>query len=165
MAPGPIHHPKAGEAEVARQLLVQPRLAEGEQVRVVADLARAAVLDHVQLDRRLEVASEMEELHRKGRAAVRPERVIGLELDLLIGIVIDGLEDLGVADQRRPVGLRGKVLGFALQPVEVERARGAEVDRLAARGRRPERAESGEDPAPIMRSRRRTIPNSWDGDG
>jgi hypothetical protein len=123
-----VHHAKAGKAEVARQRLVQPGLAEVEVVGGVEDLARLAVCDLVQPDRRLEEAPEMEELHRERTAAVLPQRPIRPEPDLLIGVVVDRLQDVRMADHRLLIRLLRERFGLSLQPVEVERLGRPEVD-------------------------------------
>ena len=116
-----VHHAKAGKAEIVRQLSVQPGLAEGEVVGGVENLARLAVRDLVQPDRQLGVPPEMEELHGERRAAVRPKRPLRLEADLLERVVVDRLQDVGMADHRLLVGLIGERLGLSPQPFEVER--------------------------------------------
>ena len=123
-----VHHAKAGEAEIARQLPVQPGLAEAEEVGGVQDLARLAVRDLVQPDRQLGVTPEMEELHRERRAAVLPKRPLRPEADLLKRIVVDRLQDVRVADHRLLVGLLGQTSGLRLQPFEVERLSRPEGD-------------------------------------
>ena len=143
----PVHHPKPGEAEVVGQPLAQPGVAEAEVVRLVQDLPGAAVGDLVQPHRRLEKTAEMEELHRERRAAVLPKRALRPEPDLLVGVVVDGLEDVGVPDHRLLVWSRREFSRLVAQPFEVERLRRPEAD-LCGLGSGPENTtveQRGED--------------------
>ena len=135
-----IHDTEAGEADVLGQLGRELRLAEGEERRRVQDFARLAVLHDMELHRRLEEAAEMEELDRIGPVVVvRPQRVARNEADLLVGVVVDALEHVAVADRRRLVGLGRQLLGLPAQPIETERLRLAQGKAGAGGGVRPQR--------------------------
>src|SRR3546814_711476 len=75
----------------------------------------------------------MEELDRKG-AALRPKGMIRLEPDLLIGVIVDFLEDVGKADRRLQIGARRREPRLLAQPIEIERLGRAEVRSLRSHG-------------------------------
>jgi len=67
-----VHHAKAGEAEIVGQVGGKAHIAVAEQRAGIKYLARRAVLDEIQGDRRFEEAAEMEELHRERAAGISP---------------------------------------------------------------------------------------------
>ena len=94
--------------------------------------------------RRLEEAAEMEELDRVATVAFRPQRILGQEADLLIGVVVDALQDVVETDRRRFVLLRRQTPCAVAQPGEIEGPWFAEAETL---GRR-ERSAAAMDRAP-----------------
>jgi hypothetical protein len=64
---------------------------------------------------------EMEEAHRIRSIALAPERSVRPRLDLQMGVVIDAIQEIGVADDGSRVGLGRPLLGLLAQAVETER--------------------------------------------
>src|SRR3546814_13230292 len=100
-------------------LLAEPRRyvtrIDGEQRRVVVDLAGSAPVDRMQSHGLGEVHADM--LERDREAAVAIERELLAEAQLAVGVVVDLLDDVGVGARRLPVGSGGRRGGVLLAPV------------------------------------------------
>ena len=69
----------------------------------------------------------MEESHRIRSVALSPERGFRPKLDLQMGIIIDSIQDIGLADEGSLVGLGSELFGLLAQPVETERLRRSQL--------------------------------------
>jgi hypothetical protein len=150
VVPAPIERAVAGllEAEAGKAGIV--RDAMGGRIRrhleigaVVDDLARLPALDNVHADRRSEIAAHMEEGDGEFARPVRPQREVGPELDLAVGVVVDLLQDFRGRARRRLVGRTGHRLRALLQRLEGRR-RGRPEAQALERVRGERRAGSSE---------------------
>jgi hypothetical protein len=69
----------------------------------------------------------MEETHRVWSITPAPERSFWPIPNFQMGIVIDTIQEIGMTEGGRLVGLGRQALGLLAQPVETERLRGSEL--------------------------------------
>lgn len=67
-----------------------------EQRGTVEHLVRRTVLEHVNAHRLHKKPAEMEELHGRAPLRVELQARIAFEADLLVGVVVDQLQDVGL---------------------------------------------------------------------
>ena len=116
------HDAKAREPDIVGQL---PRRVVGrdiEQVGAVENLSCLAAVDDIDVHGVARVAAEVKHLHRQALLLVEHQAHVAPVADLLIGVVIDALENFRRGRRYRvPLG-RGELLGPLLQNLERERA-------------------------------------------
>jgi hypothetical protein len=105
---------------VLRELLGERRVAVLEQIGRERHLARLSLVDQIHAHRLLREPMRVEQLHAKRRRRVVPQRLVGPEADLLDGIEIDAVQQIGVRNRRRHVGLCRQAPRRIAQHVETE---------------------------------------------
>ena len=112
-------------------------LAEGEQVRAVADQLGAAVGDLEDLDRLLVEEAAMEELGGEAQPLATPQRMAGIEPDRAVVLILQVLQRVGQRGIGRLVRLLRQVARQVAHGRAIERRR-----LLGPRGTRPARQRS-----------------------
>ena len=101
---------------------------------MVKNFSCAALFQPVDLNRGFEIATEVKKLHWKIDIGALAETELALEHDLLEGIVVNGLENIGVTDLGLLIIGGGQIFGHDHQLIEAERHRFAELDPIPRSG-------------------------------
>ena len=111
---------EAGEADVGGRRL---HLAEGEQVRAVADQFGAAVDDLEHPHRFLVQEAAMEELGGEAQPLTVPQRVTRIEADRAVGLVVQVLQRVGQGGVGRLIRVLCQIARQVAHGRRVERRR------------------------------------------